>query len=117
MYTKKEIKKRYNKLLEDVRTKDFYKINLTNRVNCYVCDCKHITKTRDIDAGVTPFLISCERCGGTARSTFYTDIAPEQQPTQEWYRPSLEQLLKIQENEAMLLHILKGGLDIRKINY
>ncbi len=73
MISQREVKKRYNKLMNDVKTKDFYKVDLTNRVNCYVCDCGHITKTKDIDSGVTPFTFTCEKCKGTAKSTFYND--------------------------------------------
>ena len=107
--------KRYNTLMNDVECNDFYKIDLTNRVNCYVCDCGHITKTKDVDAGVTPFMHTCEKCCNLARSTFYNDIIPEQQPTQEWYRPTLKQLLKMRNNIDLFEHVLNGGLDVRKI--
>jgi transcription elongation factor Elf1 len=111
----KDIKKRYNKLLHDVKTKQFYKLDLTNRVNCYVCKhCGHITKTKDIDAGVTSMFFMCENCGANATSTFYKNIAPNQQPTQEWFRPTLEQVLKM--DDEMQEHILKGGLAVRKIS-
>lgn len=118
MITKKEIKRRYIKLLEDVKTKDFYtKVDLSNRVNCYVCERGHVTKTKDIDAGVTPFMFTCEVCGENATSTFFKDIAPEQKPTYEWFRPTLEKTLKMtkrKSNEGMIEHILLGGLDYRK---
>jgi RNase P subunit RPR2 len=113
--TKKEIKKRYKKLLKDVETKDFYKIDLTNRFNCYICTCGHITKTRDVDSGVTPFMHTCEKCGHIARSTFYRDIKPIQEPTQEWYRPTLKELLKEKNNDGFLEHVFNGGLDVRQI--
>ena len=48
-----------------------------------------------------------------ARSNFYNDIAPEQKPTFEWFRPTLKKVLKMRP--AMLDHILGGGLDYRKI--
>lgn len=118
MISVKEIIKKYNELLLKVKTEDFYKIDLTNRVNCYRCStCHHITKTKDIDAGVTPFMFTCENCGETATSTFYTDIAHLQEPTIEWYRPSLKQVLKLRKKEdnGMIDHILQGGLDDRKI--
>ena len=115
MQSQREIEKKYNKLLHEVKTKDFYtSIDLTNRVNCYRCGCGHITKTKDVDAGVTPFMHRCEKCGATAYSTFYKDIAPDQQPTQEWYRPTLKQVLKMRKNPRELHHILMGGLDVRK---
>lgn len=107
--TKKHIAKLYANLLKDVATKDFYKIDITNRVNCYRCtQCQRFTKTKDVDAGVTPFIHKCEYCGGTAQSTFYHDVAQSQKPTQEWYRPSLEQVLKM--DEWMRDHVLQGGL-------
>jgi len=115
MISQRETERKYNALLKDVATKDFYKVDLENRVNCYKCDCGHITKTKDVDAGVTPFMIICEKCNGIARSTFYNDIAPEQEPTQEWYRPTLKQCLKLRNDFDMLEHILNGGLDVRKI--
>lgn len=112
----REVERKYNKLLKDVATKDFYKVDLSNRVNCYVCQtCKLITKTIDIDAGVTPFMHTCEHCGEVAYSTFYKDIAPYIKPTQEWYRPTLKQCLKMRNKQGLLDHILQGGLDVRKI--
>jgi hypothetical protein len=114
MESQRQVEKKYNKLMQDVATSDYYKMDLTNRINCYVCGCGHITKTKDVDAGCTPMMFSCEKCGGIARSTFYKDIAPEQQPTIEWYRPTLKQVLKMRGKEGMLDHILQGGLDYRK---
>jgi hypothetical protein len=108
-----EIEKKYNELLKDVETKDFYKVDLTNRVNCYVCDCGHITKTKDIDAGVTPFFFYCEKCNGMAKSTFFQDIAPDKQPTFEWFRPTLKEVFKMKD--VMIDHILDGGLEVRKV--
>lgn len=112
----KEIEKKYKKLLKDIETDDFYKkINLTYRVNCYVCGvCGHITKTIDVDPGVTPFMHNCEKCGQIAHSTFYTDIAPEQEYTEEWYRLSLDEVLQMQ-NEGLIEHILRGGLNVRRV--
>lgn len=114
--SRREIQRRYEKLMHDVATKDYYtKVDLTNRVNCYVCtSCDHITKTKDSDAGVTPMFYRCENCGGIGRSSFYNDIAPNQRPTKEWYRPSLKEALKLKSYE--LDHVLGGGLLIRKIS-
>ena len=114
--SKREIERHYNKLIKDVATKEFYTgIDLTNRVNCYTCQrCKKITKTIDVDAGVTPFIHTCEHCGEMAQSSFYNDIAPHLRPTQQWYRPTLKQCLSMRE--SLLSHVLQGGLDVRKIN-
>jgi hypothetical protein len=112
-----DIKTGYAKLMKAVAEDDFYKIDLTNRVNCYVCQsCSHITKTKDIDAGVTPFIIRCEKCGKEAQSTMYRDIAPHLNPTFEWYRPSLEETISRKDNPDFdLEHVLMGGLERRKI--
>jgi hypothetical protein len=115
MKSQREVEKKYNELMQRVATDEYYKIDLTNRVNCYICSCGHITKTKDVDAGCTPMFHSCEKCGKSARSTFYKDIAPEKNPTQEWYRPSLSKVLKMRKNESLLDHILSGGLDCRNI--
>jgi hypothetical protein len=116
MKSQREIERKYNNLLNDVKTKDFYKTDLTNRVNCYTCQsCDHITKTKDIDSGVIPFMFRCEECGEIAYSSFFKDIAPNQKPTFEWYRPTLKQVLKMRKNEGQLEHIFNGGLDYRKI--
>lgn len=114
--SQREIERRYNKLISDVESNDFYKVDLTNRVNCYTCTCGHITKTKDVDSGVTPFMHSCEKCRQMARSSFYNDIAPDQEPTEEWYRPTLKQVLKMRKNEDLLNHVLSGGLIVRKIS-
>jgi len=117
MESKRQVEKKYNSLLKKVEIDDFYKIDLNNRINCYVCTkCDHITKTKDIDAGVTPFKFTCEKCHGTATSSFFNDIAPNQLPTFEWYRPTLKQVLKMRKTPGMIDHILGGGLNYRKIN-
>lgn len=119
MESVKSITKQYNKLLKDVDTNDYYtQIDLKNRVNCYVCaKCGHVTKTKDVDAGCTPFMHVCEKCNELAKSTMYKDIVQDKQPKQEWYRPTLKQVLKMRKkNNGMVEHILRGGLDIRPIS-
>lgn len=114
---KSEIERRYNQLIKDVSEKEFYKIDLNNRVNCYTCQsCGKITKTKDIDAGVTPFMHSCAYCKSTAYSSFYRDIAPHLEPVEEWYRPTLKQCLEMKPDSGLLDHVLNGGLDVRKID-
>lgn len=115
MISQREIEKKYNKLMLNVATDNYYKIDLTNRVNCYVCDCGHITKTKDVDPGCTPFIFRCELCGQGATSTMYRDIAPSLNPTFEWYRPSLKEVMKKRKNAGLLDHIFAGGLDYRPI--
>lgn len=115
MKSQREVERKYTSLIKAVETKDYYtSIDLTNRVNCYVCENGHLTKTKDIDAGVTPMFIRCD-CGSMSKSSFYKDIAPNVLPTKEWYRPTLKQLFKMRSNDDMLDHILNGGLELRLI--
>lgn len=113
--SQKSVQKKYEKLIHNVNTLDYYKTDLTNRFNCYVCSCGHITKTKDVDSGVTPFMFSCEKCGNTATSTFYKDIIPSEPHTIEWYRPTLKETLKLRKNFGLLEHVLNGGLLDKKV--
>lgn len=115
MISQREVERKYKALMHDVARSDFYKIDLTDRVNCYKCDCGHTTKTIDVDAGVTPFMHSCEKCGSMARSSFFKDINADAEPTQEWYRPDLKEIMKYRGKEHILDHIFNGGLLNRKI--
>lgn len=104
---------KYKKMVKDVENW-MRNIDLYYRVNNYICeDCGHVTKTKDVDHGVTPFIHTCEYCGGNANSTFYNDFDPELPVTQEWYRPPLEECYKLPEGD--LDHVLRGGLIPRKI--
>lgn len=81
-------------------------------------NCGDTIKTKDVDAGVTPAMKSCVKCGAMAHSTFYKDIRPDLQPTLEWHRPTLKKLLKwnrIRGMEWHIDHVLSGGLVDRKI--
>lgn len=89
-------------------------IKSKKKVNCYVCnDCGKVTKTFNVDDGVTPMYLTCEHCGALAVSTMFNDIAPEQEPTQEWYRPTLSQVMKMEK--GVKDNILLGGLLVRPI--
>lgn len=118
MISQREVTKRYEALLKDVAESDFYKVDLTSRVNCYYCTrCNRTTKTKDIDAGVTPMMFTCRFCGSIARSTFGKDIAPDVEPHGVWYRPTLKQVLKMRNKPEMLDHILRGGLEYRENHF
>ena len=106
---KKQIIAKFNSIVESLKD------NKPLGVNCYSCNCGHITKTIDIDPGTTPFLFTCEKCGDMARSSFYIDRTPDQKPTIEWYRPTIEEVLKLRKEPGLLEHILNGGLEYRKI--
>lgn len=118
MESQREVERRYNKLMQDVATSDYYKPDPEQVINNYVCTsglCQHITKTKSVDVGVIPMMFSCEKCGATAKITFFKDWRPAQEATVEWYRPTLQQLLKMRNKPWELEHILKGGLAYRKI--
>lgn len=110
MRNKKEIRKAYQAMVKNPNLPE------ANHTNCYRCKtCGTVTKTIDVDPGVTPMMHRCSKCNDWAFSSFYKDTHPHLDPIQEWYRPSLKQLLKNADNEAYVEHILNGGLDYRTI--
>lgn len=112
MKSVREVTKEYNAIVKAHAGQKPYGIN------CYVCKvCGQITKTVDIDPGTTPFIFSCVHCGGEAQSRFYRDIAPGLSPHVQWYRPSLEETLKLRKitKQGTLEHVLMGGLLDRKL--
>lgn len=117
MKSQRQVEREYQELLHDVATKDFYKKDLTNRRNTYVCDKNgHSVVTIDRDPGVTPMFILCPHCSGRGVSKFYNGGIPGVDPSHEWYRPTLKQCLKMcNKNEGLLDHVLKGGLVLREI--
>lgn len=116
MKSQREVERMYQKLIHDVKTKEFYKVDLTNRVNFYVCPSGHFIKTIDRHPGVTPMFIPCPICNSSAKSNFYTGGISGIKPTHEWYRPSLEECQKMRgKKENLLDHILMGGLELREI--
>jgi len=106
--SEREIERRYLKL--EIKPAD------PNRVNCYHCDnCGYVTKTIDIHYGVTPMFIQCDCCKKSAKSMFYNDTRPNQKPEFEWFVPTLEEMYKHKRNPAMIDHIFRGGLDMRRV--
>lgn len=86
------------------------------KTNCYTCQkCGKVIKCRDIDKGTTPFMITCEKCQNMMHSSFYMDdIYINVEVSHEWYRPSLEEFVKM-EIQSEIQHVLNGGLLLRKI--
>lgn len=60
-----------------------------------------------------PMFNKCE-CGLQSTSSWYKDIAPDIEPTYEWFVPTLAEVKKYKRNFAML-DLFNGGLDYRKI--
>ena len=85
--------------------------------------CNNFTISKDLHAGVTPFLVRCHataHCSGMAQSTMYRGPqTPEQAPHITWYAPSPEELdaylkdLDPMRREQVLDHVNQGGLLMR----
>ena len=107
--TKKQIEKRYNKLIDDIESMSIHDGRGT--VDRYECKkCGAIIHTTYAEKGVTPFSIGCRMCGSYMQHTRTFDNAtvPPSVKVLNWYRPSLEATLKMSEGE--IEHILNGGL-------
>jgi hypothetical protein len=114
MESQRQIQRKYEKLMSQVANDDFYKVDVAEKINCYSCNCGRILKTKFIDAGVTPMFIKCDQCKGTAQSSGYIDLIPEQPALMEWYRPALSEVMKYRSRPDILTHIFSGGLSVRK---
>ena len=113
---KKQLKKRYDKLVEHVEEMKVYD-GRSKGVDVYLCErCDGVTLTRYRDKGVTPFTIRCRWCNqGTMvhKTTISEENAAaicERQgiKVKEWIRPTLEQLEKM--SVGVQDHVLDGGL-------
>lgn len=106
---KVNIEEKYNELVKSIETKRMYDGRGT--VDRYTCDtCGHIIYTTYRDKGVTPYTMRCSRCGGTKYhdKTYDKKIVPNYVTVMDWYRPSLEDVLKM--SDGMIEHVLNGGL-------
>ena len=59
-----------------------------DRINRYTCNqCRQSIVTKDVDEGVTPFMIGCQfdHCGGMMTSSFYMVVAGVSH-THEFYK-------------------------------
>lgn len=89
------------------------------KVNHYVCQsCKHVTKTVNRDAGVTPFIIRCT-CGGDMFSQFYRVPQFANACGLEWVSPTPEErasflaLIDPDAVPAAERHFDNGGMVLR----
>lgn len=106
---REDIEKKYNELVKSIESKIMY--DGRGKVDRYTCDtCGHIIYTTYRDKGVTPFTIRCTRCGGTKYhdKTYDKKTVPGYVNVMDWYRPTLEQTLKMPDR--VIEHILNGGL-------
>ena len=83
------------------------------KLNVYVCEvCRGKTITRDLEAGVTPFLIQCRAkpgCKGHAQSLMYR-CDQDLKETHQWRLPKPSDIL----SEGELNHVANGGLLLRE---
>lgn len=110
MASVREVTASYNRVI-----RQYGDVEIEPKINCYVCQSGHITKTQDIHKGVTPFTYRCHHCDDVAYSTLYENISPDLEVVGEWYRPSLKGVLKLRYDSGLLYHVLNGGLLYRKI--
>jgi predicted RNA-binding Zn-ribbon protein involved in translation (DUF1610 family) len=84
-----------------------------NIYKCNKCGKKHITK--DLEEGVTPFMIGCRNpgCNGDAQSSFYR-ADQSLDPEWEWYRPDEKEAKEI--SMSTFEHVKNGGLVLRRVD-
>lgn len=106
---REDIEKKYNELVKSIEKKIMY--DGRGKVDRYTCDtCGHIIYTTYRDKGVTLFTTKCKRCGRTMchDKTYDKKTVPSYVNVMDWYRPTLDQTLKMPDR--VIEHILNGGL-------
>lgn len=109
---KKVIEKKYNDLVSSVDNAPMY--DGRSVFHGYTCkSCGFVTATAFKAKGVTPFIIRCQKCNGTALHNITSHSAPPQSDkiseVRYWVRPTLDQLCSMR-NQATVEHVLNGGL-------
>ena len=118
MMTKKQIKLAYKDMLRRAADNVETSPEQQGLTNCYTCkNCHHVDKYYYADSGTTPMVVECTRCKKRGSfSAMMRDLLPLQTPNQEWFRPSLNDTLKMAGHKHMLHHVLNGGLLRRPYN-
>ncbi len=84
------------------------------KLNIYVCeDCLGHIVTRDMDEGVTPFMVSCkatEGCKGMMQSSMYRVFDQRMLHSHEWFKPEITAEMSPHTRD----HVSKGGLILRE---
>lgn len=83
------------------------------KLNIYTCEvCRGHIVTRDLDAGVTPFMIGCEVdscCPGFMKSSMYRVFDERMRESHQWRKPqNVDELAALSRHEAE--HVANGGL-------
>ena len=82
-----------------------------NEISCYVCgNCGQVTKVRQIVNGIAAGGIDCPACG--IQAGIEIDTYPNIPVTYEWYRPTLDEVFSLAEENRMFTvsFVLNGGL-------
>jgi hypothetical protein len=91
-------------------------LNTSNvgKLNIYTCrECRGHVVTRDLEAGVTPFMVGCKAtagCKGMMESSFYRVWDQKMRASHVWYRPVSTGFLTAGERQ----HVEMGGLLLRE---
>jgi len=84
------------------------------RLNIYACEkCRGHIVTRDLHAGVTPFMLRChatDGCAGMMKSSLYRVFDQSVRETHQWVRPAEGDDV----DPRLFGHIAMGGLILRQ---
>lgn len=87
------------------------------RLNIYTCDtCRGHIVTKDLDDGVTPFLIPCycrAGCRGKMQSSVYRVSDQSMAHSHEWYHPTVTEMESATDQTRA--HVRQGGLLLRPV--
>lgn len=97
----------YNQICAEIENSDMY--DGRGKFDVYECEgCDHHLITTYAVKGVTPFVITCPKCGKTMMHTRTLKSAPINEEVIMWIRPAYEQYCKL--SHGYRDHISKGGL-------
>ena len=88
-----------------------------DETNAYVCKtCRRVMVTVDLEEGVTPMMLNCDMCPGTAYSCFYR-VPPDLIPQYAWKKPEPADYGKYRKEvrAAVREHVERGGLCLYRI--
>ena len=111
MKKKQLSKEEYDKLCKEFEETKMY--DGRGEYSGYRCEkCGYIVATYYKDKGVTPFVIQCPNCKGTAQHVITTSESPPDRynisKVKNWVRPAYEQFIKL--SPASQEHVMNGGL-------
>lgn len=110
---KKDITRRYKEIDKAIANEED---NAGQKI-CFVCSkCKQAVKTEIKDKGLIPRGIICPFCGEEALPTD-RDVMKDFEPTYEWVRPTLEEVLEHHDKPVTCNFFLGGGLMRKEVRH